>query len=70
MQTVNDLAAAGAAPAPRRPAMPSIERLTYAKELMTVALLGLAFLWLIPRLVTRPGPTLEGLGKRVAGGRV
>lgn len=67
MLTAADLAS----PAPaRRPAMPSLERLTYAKELMTVALLALTFLWLVPRLVMRPGATLEGLGKRVAGGRV
>jgi uncharacterized RDD family membrane protein YckC len=67
VQTAADMTTTAGAPAPR-PALPSIEKLTYAKELMTVCLLGLAFVWLIPRLVTRPGATLEGLGKRVAGG--
>lgn len=67
MLTAADLAS----PAPaRRPAMPSLEGLTYAKELMTVALLALTFVWLLPRLVRRPGATLEGIGKRVTGARV
>ncbi len=55
---------------PRRPRLPSLKSLTYAKELMTVALLALAFAWLLPRLATRPGATIDAVGKRVTGSRV
>jgi hypothetical protein len=47
--------------------LPSKEQLTYAKELMTVVLLALAFPWLIVQLLTRPSTVLAAAGRKHVG---
>jgi hypothetical protein len=54
-------------PCERARGLPSRDQLTYAKELMTVVLLALAFPWLIVKLLTNPGTVLAGAGRKHIG---
>jgi hypothetical protein len=46
---------------PSRMPAPSLAQLTYAKELMIVILLAVAFPWLLGRVLSNPGSVLRGV---------
>lgn len=52
---------------PARPSLPSHAQLVYAKELMTVVLLALAFPWVVTKLLTNPAQVLSGAGRKQIG---
>lgn len=52
-----------AGPEPGRRRLPTREQLAYAKELMLVVLLALAFPWLVAKLLTSPRTVLVGAGR-------